>query len=99
MNNEGFYGRQVLDELIFLTHHQSELFKEGLFLFKRNVSQDVRFATGGMKNSGKHFERRCFAGSVRPQKSDEFAGIHGEMDVLYGLRVLFFPIKKGLQRS
>ena len=48
----------------------------------RNVAQDPGSTAGGIEQAGEHFQRRGFARPVRAEKTDQFAFLDCEIDVL-----------------
>ena len=87
VQDESIGGREIPDELRFLTHHKCDLLAEIALSLIRRESEDATAARAGRKNAREHFERRGLAGTIGSEKTDETAFRDAETDVIYSVHV------------
>src|SRR5262249_54957950 len=97
VHQEGFACRQVPDQLIFLTHHESDLPKKCSFALERSKSAYTHFPAGRKEQARENFQCRCLARSIRAKKSDDFTFADFERNVLYGTNRLVFSSEECLE--
>ena len=96
---ERFAGGQVPPKLVFLAEHEGELPAIAVGALPGNVAKHVGRAAGGMKEAGEHFEGGGFARAVGAEKTDQFALLDVEADVIDGDGLFVLAMKQAADRA
>src|SRR5204862_5348403 len=88
VQEERFRGRQIPEELLFLTHHQRDLLQETVRAILRAESGDGDGPFGWIEQARQYFKGGRLSGAVGPEKTDALTGGDREAHVLHRLHVL-----------
>ena len=91
---EGFDHRDVPPQLGALAEDDADVFRVPHPFLVRVKAVDADLAAGGQEDSGEHLDRRGFAGPVRADIGDGFAGLDGKVDVRHRDDLLVFRTEK-----
>ena len=85
--------------MLFLAHHQCELFEIGCAALVGREAEHAHRAAGREEQSGQHLERGGLAGAVGAKEADDLAFVDVKVQIVDRLHVLVLAVDERADRA